>query len=69
MDEHLKNDCEYIQMSCKYESIGCDELMKRKDLKTHEQDDSHHLQKVLEAIALMKEERDTVKKEDHLYSN
>ena len=62
MDEHLKNDCEYTQMSCKYESIGCDKLVKRKDLKTHEQDDSHHLQQALEAIALMKEERDTVKK-------
>ena len=49
-----------------YESIGCDERVKRKDLKTHEQDDSHHLQKALKAIALMKEERDTVEKGESL---
>ena len=62
MDAHLKNDCEYTQMSCKYESIGCDERVKRKDLKTHEQDDSHHLQKALEAIAVLKEEKVTLKR-------
>ena len=45
-----------------YESIGCDEQVKRKDLKTHEQDDSHHLQKALKAIAVLKEEKTTLKK-------
>ena len=61
LDQHLKS-CDYIEVSCKYESIGCDELVKRKDLKTHEQDDSHHLKKALEAIAVLKEEKTTLRK-------
>ena len=59
--DHFKN-CDYIEVPCKYESIGCNELMKRKDLKTHEQDDSHHLQKALEVIAVLKEEKATLKR-------
>ena len=61
LDQHLKS-CEVL---CMYESIGCDERVKRKDLKTHEQDDSHHLRKALEtleAVAIFKEERATLKR-------
>ena len=56
--DHLEN-CDYVEVSCKYESIGCNELVMRKDLQAHEQDDSHHLHKALEAIALLKEKNDT----------
>ena len=30
--QHLENDCEHTVILCKYERIGCDVKMKRKDM-------------------------------------
>ena len=78
--QHLENDCEHTVISCKYEGIGCDVKMKRKDMGAHEQDDKAHLHQALntvvklqdnlklatETIASMKEENKVVKDEIRL---
>ena len=48
--QHLENDCEHTVISCKYERIGCDVKMKRKDMGAHEQDDKAHLHQVLNTV-------------------
>lgn len=40
---------------CKYESIGCDVELKRKDMKSHEQNESVHFCHALQTIQQMKE--------------
>ena len=71
--QHLENDCAHTVISCKYERIGCNMKMKRKDIGAHEQDDKAHfhqalntimvklqdnLQSAAENIALLKKESD-----------
>ena len=48
--QHLENDCEYAVISCKYEGIGCDVKIKRKDMGAHEQDDKAHLHQALTTV-------------------
>lgn len=56
--------CEHIQVPCKYKRIGCDVTMKRKDIKTHEQNDNaHHLHIALNTTVEIKDERDQLKKD------
>lgn len=44
MKHHLSTQCPEEYISCKYAVNGCDALVKRKDRKKHESDDSLHLQ-------------------------
>ena len=53
--QHLVNDCEHTVISCKYEGIGCDVKMKRKDMGAHEQDDKAHLHQALTTVVKLKE--------------
>lgn len=62
--EHTEKDCQYAPIQCKYESIGCDKKVQRKELKVHEQDDRHHFQKALLAIEYLKEKNDTLNKQE-----
>ena len=48
--QHLENDCAHTVISCKYERIGCNMKMKRKDMGAHEQDDKAHFHQVLNTI-------------------
>ena len=42
-------------MSCKYANIGCEVKLKRKDMKTHEEDDKIHLHLALGAVVELKD--------------
>ena len=47
---HVNYKCEYYtEVSCKYANIGCEVKLKRKDMKTHE-DDKIHLHLALGAV-------------------
>ena len=52
---HIKNDCEHTVISCKYEGIGCDMKMKRKDMEAHEQDDKAHLYQALNSVVKLQD--------------
>ena len=64
--QHLDNDCEHTVISCKYEGIGCDVKMKRKDMGAHEQDDKAHLHQALNTVVKLQEENKAV--QDRLQS-
>ena len=53
--QHLDNDCEHTVISCKYERIGCDVKMKRKDMGAHEQDDKAHLHQALNTVVKLQQ--------------
>ena len=50
IDDHVEDDCEYTEVSCKYANIGCEVKLKRKGMKTHEEDDKIHLHLALDAV-------------------
>ena len=50
LKSHLEKDCQYTVISCKYEGIGCDVKMKRKDKGSHEQDDKAHLHQAFNTV-------------------
>ena len=52
---HLENDCEHTVISCKYEGIGCDMKMKRKDMGAHEQDDKAHFHQALNSVVKLQD--------------
>ena len=47
--------CEYAVKSCKYDSIGCEMKMERKNMTTHEQDDSLHLHMAIDAVVMLQD--------------
>ena len=53
--QHLENNCEHTVISCKYERIGCDVKMKRKDMGAHEQDDKAHLHQALDTVVKLQD--------------
>ena len=56
---HVRTECEFTELSCKYKGIGCDVKMKRRDMPGHEEnDDKHHLRRALDAILDLRRERD-----------
>ena len=58
--QHLENDCEHTVISCKYEKIGCDVKMKRKDMGAHEQDDKAHLHQALNTVVELQSATQTI---------
>ena len=63
LENHIKNDCEYAVISCKYERIGCSKKLERRDMIVHEQDDDKvHLHHALDALVKndMKEVREEI---------
>ena len=51
VEEHVANECVHIIVACQYSNIGCTQREKRKDIKTHEEDDKVHLHLSLKKIA------------------
>ena len=50
MADHLSN-CEEELVSCKYASIGCNQVIKRKDLQTHlREKKDYHLEKAMDMV-------------------
>lgn len=47
--------CEHTKLPCKYAKLGCSEVMKRKDMAEHEEDDKLHLRMALETVAILKD--------------
>lgn len=56
---HLE-DCVYTEVPCKYHKLGCDVMMKRKDVLRHEREDEYHLHFALDRIATMEEKMDNM---------
>ena len=53
LDDH-DDECEHAIISCKYDDIGCEKMMERGNMTTHEQDDSFHLHMALDAVVKLK---------------
>ncbi len=64
VNEHVKSECEYTVIPCKYESIGCAVKMKRQDMAAHEQDDKVHLHMTLETTLQLKKDNETLKSDN-----
>ena len=56
-------ECDYSEIPCKYQRIGCDVKMMRKDKPAHEEDDKLHLHMALEKVVNMEEEIITMKQQ------
>ena len=55
MKHHL-DDCDYTIIPCKYENIGCDVELKRKDMPAHEEnDDKVHLHQALGTVVKLQD--------------
>ena len=49
LPKHRK-ECQFEKVPCKYSTIGCTEVVKRKDLEEHERDSQHHLQLAVDTV-------------------
>ena len=55
--EYVSNDCEYTEIACIYESLGCGVRMLRKDINDHqENEDKVHLHLVLKTVVACEEQ-------------
>ena len=50
VQDHVAQDCDYTEVSCKYALLGCEKKMIRKDMKKHEEDHEGHLSLALKSI-------------------
>ena len=62
VQKHL-DKCKFTEVACKYQRLGCDVKMKRKDMPAHEDEDKLHLRMALGTIVTMGEEMDSMKKD------
>ena len=51
VEEHVASECMHTIVACQYSNIGCTQREKRKDIKTHGEDDKLHLHLSLNKIA------------------
>lgn len=62
---HLDTECNFTVASCKYEGIGCDVKLKRKDMAAHEHnDDRLHLHMALNRVSQLEKALDSLSKEN-----
>ena len=50
VEKHVASECMHTIVACQYSNIGCTQREKRKDIKTHEEDDKVHLHLSLKKI-------------------
>ena len=50
VQDHIAQDCDYTEVSCKYALLGCEKKTIRKDMKKHEEDHEGHLSLALKSI-------------------
>ena len=50
VEDHVAQDCDYTEVSCKYVLLGCKKKMIRKDMKKHEEDHEGHLSLALKSV-------------------
>ena len=50
MGTHVEVECLYAVIPCKFQSIGCEMKISRKDMAVHEQDDKQHLNLALNTV-------------------
>ena len=55
--------CVYSEIPCKYQRLGCDVKMMRRDMPAHEEDDKLHLHMALDKVINMEEEITTMKQQ------
>jgi hypothetical protein len=60
VQKHLEV-CKFTKVACKYARLGCDVKRKRKDILTHEKEDTLHLHMALDKVVTMEEEIDSLK--------
>ena len=62
IEEHVKFECEFTVVTCKFEKIGCKVEMKRGDIEEHEEDANLHLSLALDTVVELQELRGKVSK-------
>ena len=56
--QHVRSVCDYTEVACAYESLGCAVRMLRKDIRKHqENDDKVHVHLVLKSFSSFREEQ------------
>ena len=53
IDKHVRDDCDYTKIPCKYKAIGCDKKLIRMDMAEHEEDSKLHLDLAINMTAVM----------------
>ena len=51
--EHVRTQCPYTVISCKYKGIGCTSRLKRRDMAAHEEDDKLHLHMSIDTVNML----------------
>ena len=60
--EHVRTQCPYTVISCKYKGIGCTSQLKRRDMAAHEKNDDYlHLHMALDTVNTLQDEVSTLK--------
>lgn len=55
MEAHIKRECLFTVIPCKFQDIGCNRKMRRKDMAAHEQNFEFHTPMALNALVEMRE--------------
>ena len=59
--QHVRSFCDYTEVACAYESLGCAVRMLRKDIKKHQMNDNNmHLHLSLQTVCELKEQNKTL---------
>ena len=58
--EHVRTQCPYTVISCKYKGIGCMSRLKRGDMAAHEKDDHLHLHMALDTVNTLQDTVNTL---------
>ena len=62
VEVHLK-ECAYSEVPCKYQRLGCDVRVMRKDMPAHEEDEKLHLHMALDKVVSMEEKVATMEED------
>ena len=53
--EHVRTQCPYTVIWCKYKGFGCTSRLKRRDMAAHEEDDKLHLHMALDTVNVLQD--------------
>ena len=59
--QHVRSVCDYTEVACAYENLGCGVRMLRKDIKKHQENDNNmHLHLSLQTVCVLKDQHKTL---------
>ena len=68
VEEHVATECELAVIPCKYQRLGCDVELEKRDIASHEEDDKLHLRMAIDTTVKLEQKVDELERDLKCFS-